>query len=580
MAAAWWADLAGGGWVVALTGAALALVLWRFRPRAAVPVALAIGLLFAWDQLSLVDDAFITFRYAKHWTSGLGPVWNEGERVEGITNFGWLVLLSLVHLGTRLSLEHVALLLCAASYVGLVAVTAGLERALDPSGPRLAAVLVALQYGITSYASTGLETEAAAALVVAGALAAFRREDTVGAALAGACWIAAGLVRMDHLIAYAIGAAWLAWRHRRFAVADREALAAFAACALPWAGVHAWKLWFYGSILPNTYYAKSAHLWYPTQGLVYTFDFYAASGLWLALVPALAWPILSAGRERALAVFATTFTVAWHVYVFKVGGDFMAGRFLVPVVPWLLVGAVRAAAALRPRAGLAVVALAGATLRGGSLLTPFTIRWGLTDEGTCYVVNHVHPLEIEHHSFREGRALGEHFAARGLRPVVATSGIGMVGFYSDLEIVDMLGLTDAVIARTPVRRRGRPGHEKVPPEGYLDERGVDLVRVDVYRPVDEPRLVAELRRVDVGPVTGRWSLYTFDPELWARVARESPGVRFQRFAPFVRNRVLPAIPRMTRADADRMLRELDRLYWDRNGEDVLRARLVEAIEKL
>ena len=41
------------------------------------------------------DDAFITFRYAKNLAHGLGPVWNAGERVEGYTNFLWMMIASL-----------------------------------------------------------------------------------------------------------------------------------------------------------------------------------------------------------------------------------------------------------------------------------------------------------------------------------------------------------------------------------------------------------------------------------------------------------------------------------------------------
>jgi hypothetical protein len=43
------------------------------------------------------DDAYISFRYARNWTDGLGLVFNPGERVEGYTNFLWTVLLGSLH---------------------------------------------------------------------------------------------------------------------------------------------------------------------------------------------------------------------------------------------------------------------------------------------------------------------------------------------------------------------------------------------------------------------------------------------------------------------------------------------------
>lgn len=42
----------------------------------------------------IVDDAFITFRYVKNWTHGYGLVYNIGERVEGYSNFLWILLLA------------------------------------------------------------------------------------------------------------------------------------------------------------------------------------------------------------------------------------------------------------------------------------------------------------------------------------------------------------------------------------------------------------------------------------------------------------------------------------------------------
>src|SRR5882672_7471606 len=43
----------------------------------------------------LTDDAFISFRYARNLRQGHGLVFNPGfERVEGYTNFLWVVLLA------------------------------------------------------------------------------------------------------------------------------------------------------------------------------------------------------------------------------------------------------------------------------------------------------------------------------------------------------------------------------------------------------------------------------------------------------------------------------------------------------
>lgn len=41
------------------------------------------------------DDAFISFRYVSNFIQGNGLVFNAGERVEGYTNFLWIIILSI-----------------------------------------------------------------------------------------------------------------------------------------------------------------------------------------------------------------------------------------------------------------------------------------------------------------------------------------------------------------------------------------------------------------------------------------------------------------------------------------------------
>ena len=53
---------------------------------------MAVAFLFApsWT----CDDAFISFRYVDNLVAGHGLVFNAGERVEGYTNFLWVILLA------------------------------------------------------------------------------------------------------------------------------------------------------------------------------------------------------------------------------------------------------------------------------------------------------------------------------------------------------------------------------------------------------------------------------------------------------------------------------------------------------
>ena len=60
-------------------------------PAAAVVV---IGAMAWLTRRYFMDDAFIGFRYLNNLLSGRGLVFNPGERVEGITNLGWVLALA------------------------------------------------------------------------------------------------------------------------------------------------------------------------------------------------------------------------------------------------------------------------------------------------------------------------------------------------------------------------------------------------------------------------------------------------------------------------------------------------------
>src|SRR5438045_1442706 len=63
--------------------------------------ALAILAGFAWLTVIcspfVIDDAFISFRYAENLARGHGLVYNPGDYVEGYTNFLWVVIIAAVN---------------------------------------------------------------------------------------------------------------------------------------------------------------------------------------------------------------------------------------------------------------------------------------------------------------------------------------------------------------------------------------------------------------------------------------------------------------------------------------------------
>ena len=104
-------------------------------------------LLFLWNSLYyapyVVDDAFISFRYARNLVEGHGLVYNPGEHVEGYSNFLW-VLLEAALLASGAPILTGVKVLGVASGVAAVWMTYALGRVLFPERPALALTAAAL----------------------------------------------------------------------------------------------------------------------------------------------------------------------------------------------------------------------------------------------------------------------------------------------------------------------------------------------------------------------------------------------------------------------------------------------------
>ncbi len=507
---------------------------------------LCTGLWFSIEKASVFDDAYISFRYVDNFLSGKGLIWNPGERVEGYTNFLWVLVLAAGTLLTKVELPLVALISCLLAYVAGVAVFASLERRLFGVGIPLATALFALQNTTTDYATSGLETGFATFCMMMGLRSLMSGSGKRHATTCGMWLIASTMCRPDHGIFWIAGGLSLlvqvlrrspsGWpKPERPSKRGLLTLSAYAATFAPYGLYLLWKLSYYGSLLPNTYYAKSANLTYFSQGGIYALSFLLGAHLWV-LIPlaiiGLLHPTNDSGH-RCLKVFSAVALVLYNFYVLKVGGDFMYGRFYLVTIPlWLLLARLGVAkfAATRRWKGALAAGVFVATIGGVNLFSGASGQWYLNDESRTYQVTQWLPhVVIEHHNWRGGTHFGEYLQQRGVEPILATTGIGMIGYYSRLEVIDMRGLTDKVVARTRLKRRRMPGHEKYPRQKYLDRRKIHFVRSQQYHP-ERWRKTTE---IDIGAHKKRrqWHFYRYDSHLADQLEELAPEVKFVRFEP-------------------------------------------------
>ena len=240
---------------------------------------IVIGLMRAWSLMWIGDDAFISLKYSEMYALGEGLVFNQGEWVEGYTNFLWTWGLGiLAQLGAPL--PQAALVCDLVSFVGAIVVTA-----LICSRLRLGfipAFVMASSYPCVVFATSGLETMPATFCVLCGAYWLVRLAPT----RAGVAFILGALLRPDHLLFWGCGGLSLL-------LTDISLLSGPLLSRLRWSKYirfssplilmyipyFAWRVYAYGSWFPNTYYAKSGALTYWSQGGIYLASFLLGGGV-------------------------------------------------------------------------------------------------------------------------------------------------------------------------------------------------------------------------------------------------------------------------------------------------------------
>ena len=339
---------------------------------------------------TLFDDAMISMRYARNLAAGYGLLWNPGQPpVEGYTNFLWTLWMALLHL-LPVPESKVALLVMISGMVLLVAnllIVRMIASRLAPAAPLVPALalwLTALYYPLTYWTLRGMEVGLITLIISTAVLVALRLRDRFrrGDLIALGALMALGiLTRPDVVIPCVVISGFVLWtvnpEYRR-PVAIVLAGTMFGTLA-----VHtAFRLHYYGSPLPNTFYLKVRGASLASRVSRGLFGLFVLDLLHLIVPLALSVLHLRVrdrtprgldGAHLLAAIF-----VALCAYSVYVGGDVwdsfqFANRYVTPATPGLLILAALGIAGLlrnqtRPRRsaiyGLALVFLVVGFLTG------------------------------------------------------------------------------------------------------------------------------------------------------------------------------------------------------------------------
>lgn len=278
----------------------------------------------------LSDDAYISFRVAENFLNGDGLRWNVAERVQPYTHPLWLFLNTAAFAWLRDGYLTWLAVSMVTSLLAVVVAAFALSR--NWGGAIMALGLLCFSRAFVDYSTSGLENPLSYLLLALFAVVFYRRQWGHGA-LFLMSFIAglAVLNRMDTLLFFAPALAYV-WLSLRSFRAILTILAGF----LPFIAWEVFSIIYYGFPFPNTAYAKlgtgidAAEL--GAQGLHYlnhTLQRDPSTFVFLGI--GLLVPFLSRDRK---AILLSLGGLLYLVYIVKIGGDFMGGRFLA--LPFLL----------------------------------------------------------------------------------------------------------------------------------------------------------------------------------------------------------------------------------------------------
>jgi arabinofuranosyltransferase len=306
-------------------------------------IALLLMLLHALSFRFVIDDAYISFRFAQNLVDGHGLAFNPGQPVEGYSNLLYVLLSAL---GIKLGIDPLlwGRFWSVLAMGGALAMIPAIVRLLAPEEtthhqvPGVVAQLVLACVGaVACWMLAGLETAFFTLFAVWAWRAALKRQ-TIFAALAGLLLV---LTRPEGPALATLFMAWSLLPGRALAAVPSSRLQTWAGPALLILGTAAFFVWrysYFGYWLPNTYFAKTGDLagqlktgW--PYGLSFLL-FYGASLTAVAVAAALRGG--TSILRSAETLFSLGVVLFWFAYIVVVGGDMLGMfRFFVPVLPLL-----------------------------------------------------------------------------------------------------------------------------------------------------------------------------------------------------------------------------------------------------
>ena len=462
---------------------------------AALLLLASVALRSAW----LSDDCLITFRTLDHFVNGEGLRFNLAERVQSYTHPLWLFLLAPFYYITREAFYTPLLFSLTISSLAVLLYAGATARSHAAAAAGVCCLTASKAF--VDYTTSGLEMPLTYLLLAAWLHTYFGYERKRHSAARFAVLVAVSSLlfvnRMDSVLLVAPGLLAAGVLFLRGAGSTRRGLLLAGVGALPAVVWLCFAVFYYGTPLANTAYAKLATGIDPSllraQGLFYVthalrFDPVTPVVIALSLVVFVA----HAFRQRSWLLLPIGVGIAATVgYVIEIGGDFMMGRFLA--APFFV--------AVVALSRLAVPRWVLAGFAGACILASLSSPLSPLRAGSDYA-NHDEQEIIDNRGISDER--GFHYQRTGLlarapervvvpggrcgeeaEPVVIRTVCGDLGDAAftgcrGLFLADRCALSDPLLARMPMidPTQWRVGHYfRRVPRGYRESLVEDENRI-------------------------------------------------------------------------------------------------------
>lgn len=413
----------------------------------------------------IVDDAYISFRYAENFADGKGLVFNDNEKVEGYTNFLWVVLLAFFY-KIGFYTPDIAVILgiffsvCAIIYLYKLSHSFFIEGNLKILS-LIAPALLASSNSFALWSFGGLANPLLMCLLVAGYYYLMGKNNII----AGSLLISlAALTRPEGMLFVGFTFIYLCFKEKQ----RTKNLFIFSGIALILIGGHmAFRLFYYGYPLPNTFYNKVGfQVVQLERGWKYLWGFITTYALFL---PIIIFSVYVPDKRTEIMLFFSL-TVFYLLYGIYTGGDPLpAYRLILPITPFVflllqLFFSYLVSGSLIQNKPVWLVLLLTIVFFGSCMFFLARESFEITWQGKVLYSGKVRKHYKGDKVARDGAKIGlffEEFAEPGKTIAVNTAG-SIPYFAKKQHFIDMLGLTDNHIAHREMKNFGKGfvGHEK------------------------------------------------------------------------------------------------------------------------